>query len=44
MIDERSRSGTRRFARHFERAFYLMHEARVVGELPAVIDVPRVPP
>ncbi|MDB4946423.1 MAG: hypothetical protein JWP97_5957 [Labilithrix sp.] len=34
---------TRRFARHIERAFHMMHEARVAGELPPVIDVPALP-
>ena len=33
---------TKRFARHFERAFHMMHEAAVGGESPAVIDVPRL--
>lgn len=31
---------TRRFARHFERAFRMMHEARVANEAPRILEVP----
>lgn len=35
---------TRRFARHFERALSMMHEASVAGLSPAVIRVPPIHP
>jgi predicted O-linked N-acetylglucosamine transferase (SPINDLY family) len=33
---------TRRFARHFERAFHMMHEARLAADPTRVLEVPRV--
>ncbi|MDB4946985.1 MAG: hypothetical protein JWP97_6519 [Labilithrix sp.] len=33
---------TRRFARHFERGLFMMHEAAVAGSMPAELRVPRM--